>query len=72
MRGVSDWVFAPHDRDMQIEMLSGWAVAAQEIGDIAGLELAAWLKRRRDLVAAGRSSIRVGHTDLFARPTATR
>jgi hypothetical protein len=71
-RGVSDWVFAPHDRDMQIEMLSGWAVAAQAIGDIAELELAAWLKRRRDFVAAGRSSIRVGHTDLFARPTATR
>jgi hypothetical protein len=72
VQGRSDWVFAPHDRDMQVEMLSGWAVAAQEIGDIAGLELAAWLKRRRDLVAAGRSSIRVGHTDLFARPTATR
>jgi hypothetical protein len=71
-RDLSDWVFAPQDRDMQIEMLTGWAVAAQEIGDIPGLELAAWLKRRRDLVAAGRSSIRVGHTDLFARPTATR
>ncbi len=65
-RGVSDWVFAPQDRDMQIEMLSGWAAAAQEIGDISVLEMAGWLKRRRELVTAGRSSIRVGHT-IFSR-----
>jgi hypothetical protein len=71
-QGVSDWVFAPQDRDIQIEMLTGWAVAAQSIGDISGLDLAQWLKRRRDLVTAGRSSIRVGHTDLFAKPIATR
>jgi hypothetical protein len=35
-------------------------------------DVAGWLTRRRDLVADGRSSIRVGHVDLFARPTATR
>jgi hypothetical protein len=30
------------------------------------------LERRRDTVAAGRSSIRVGHVDIFARPIDTR
>ena len=51
-RGVSEWVLAPQDRDMQIEMLSGWAAAAQEIGDISVLEIADRLKRRREHVSA--------------------
>jgi hypothetical protein len=72
VQGRSDWVFAPRDRDIQLEMLSGWAAAARDIGDVPLPDVAAWLKRRRDLVAAGHSSIRVGHVDLFARPTATR
>ena len=33
VQGASDWVFGPQDRDIQIEMLSGWAAAAREIGD---------------------------------------
>ena len=32
--------------------------------------VAAWLAERRNLVAAGQSSMRVGHVDIFA--TATR
>ena len=70
--GQSDWVFAPHDREIQLEMLSGWAAAARDIDDVPLPDVIGWLTRRRDLVAAGRSSIRVGHVDLFARPTATR
>ena len=62
---------APTDREIQTEMLTGWAAAAREIGDVPlGRRRSAWLARRRDLVAAGRSSIRVGHVDFFARPTA--
>jgi hypothetical protein len=72
VQGASDWVFAPQDRDIQLEVLSGWATAARDIGDVPLPDVAGWLTRRRDLVAAGRSSIRVGHVDLFARPTATR
>ena len=69
---TADWQFGPQDRDMQNELLAGWAGAAREfdaslLGDILG-----WLTRRRDLVAAGRSSMRVGHVDVFARPTAMR
>ena len=72
VQGPSDWVFAPTDREIQIEMLSGWAAAAREIGDMPLPDVVGWLTRRRDLVAAGRSSIRVGHVDFFARPTGTR
>ena len=72
VQGVADWVFEPKDRDIQLELLSGWAAAAREMGDVPLPDVVGWLTRRRDLVAAGRSSIRVGHVDVFARPTGTR
>jgi SAM-dependent methyltransferase len=68
--GEADWVFEPKDRDIQLEMLSGWATAAREIGGVALADVIGWLTRRRDLVSAGRSTIRVGHRDVFARPPA--
>jgi len=71
-QGHSDWVFAPTDREMQVEVLSGWAAAARDTGDIPLSDIIAWLKRRRELVTAGRSSIRIGHVDFFALPTDTR
>jgi len=70
--GSSDWVFGPHDRDIQLDVLVGWAGAAADLGDLPGSAIAAWLARRRNLVAAGQSSMRVGHVDFFATPTATR
>jgi SAM-dependent methyltransferase len=70
--GLADWEFRPEDREIQTEVLSGWAAAARAIGDPPRPEILAWLKRRRDLIAAGRSSLRVGHVDLLARPTGTR
>ena len=72
MQGPSDWMFAPADREIQVEILAGWAAAAREIGDVPLPEVLGWLTRRRDLVTAGRSSIRVGHVDFFATPIATR
>ena len=72
LQGASDWVLEPNDRDMQVELLSGWAAAARETADMLLPDLIGWLTRRRDLVAAGRSTIRVGHIDLFARPTGSR
>jgi len=68
--GSSDWEFAPQDQAIQLEVLTGWAGAAGELGDLPQGAIDAWLARRRDLVAAGRSSMRVGHVDFFA--TATR
>jgi hypothetical protein len=72
VQGLSDWRFAPDDREIQTEILSGWAMAAREVGTVALTDVVAWLTRRRDLVTAGRSSIRVGHIDFFAAPAATR
>jgi SAM-dependent methyltransferase len=64
--GSSDWEFASDDRAIQLEVLSGWASAAGELGDVPQGAIDSWLARRRALVAAGRSSMRVGHVDLFA------
>jgi len=72
VHGRSDWRLAPRDQDIQRDMLAGWAGAAREVGAVSLADAAAWLTRRRDLVAAGRSTIAVGHVDLFARPIGTR
>jgi SAM-dependent methyltransferase len=72
VHGRSDWRLGPRDHDIQRDMLAGWAGAAREIGAISLPDAAAWLTRRRDLVAAGRSVITVGHVDFFARPIGTR
>ena len=72
VQGASDWIFGPRDTEIQTEVLTGWAVAAREIGDPPIAEIINWLARRRDHIAAGRSSMRVGHVDFFARPITTR
>jgi Methyltransferase domain len=71
-QGHSNWVIGYDDRDMQMEILSGWASAAREIGDVSLADTVGWLTRRRAAVTAGRSSIRVGHVDVFVRPTGKR
>jgi hypothetical protein len=67
VHGVADWVFGPADREIQLETLTGWATAAREIGGVGLPDVIDWLTRRRDLVTAGRSTIRVGHVDFFAK-----
>jgi len=57
---------------MQNALLAGWAGAARELDAQPLDDIIGWLTRRRELVAAGRSSMIVGHVDLFARPTETR
>jgi len=71
-QGSSDWVFGPKDAEIQTEVLTGWAVAAREIGTPSITDIIGWLARRRDHIAAGRSSMRVGHVDFFAQPITTR
>ena len=72
VHGASDWVIGEGDRDIQMEIFAGWASAAREIGELSLADTAAWLTRRRDLVSNGRSSVRVGHVDVFARPMGKR
>ena len=68
--GPSDWVLGADDSEIQLEILAGWA-AVGRAGALPLADVAAWLTRRRDLVAAGRSAIRVGHRDVLAVPTTT-
>lgn len=70
--GRSDWVIGPQDKEMQNQILAGWAYAAREIDALTLADTAAWLTRRRDTVAAARASLRVGHVDVFATPIGTR
>jgi SAM-dependent methyltransferase len=71
LEGRSDWRIGSEDREVQMEMLDGWADAARAIG-VAPATLEAWLGERRDHVTAGRSQMRVGHVDFFATPTGRR
>jgi len=72
IQGPSDWVLGPGDDDMQSAFVDGWAGAARESSDLPPDKIIGWLERRRDHIASGRSSIRVGHVDFFARPINTR
>jgi hypothetical protein len=69
--GESDWQFAPDDRDIQTQTLAGFATAASEM-DVPAADVEAWLSRRGEWIAAGRSSMRIGHVDFLAWPTGAR
>jgi hypothetical protein len=70
--GASDWEFGRNDRYIQFEVIAGWASAAEELGGLSRAHIAAWLVRRKELIADGRSTLRISHVDLFATPTAMR
>ena len=70
VHGTSDWMLTPNDGDIQMELLSGWALAAGQIG-LAPDKVANWLDRRRELIAANQSRVRVGHTDFWAYQTSS-
>jgi hypothetical protein len=72
VQGAADWVIGPNDRDFQMTLFVDWAGVAREIGDLTVADTIEWLTSRRDETAAGCSSIRVGHVDVFARPTGAR
>jgi hypothetical protein len=52
--------------------MRGFADAAGELRDLASAHIADWLARRLELIAAGASSMRVGHVDFFAMPMPIR
>ena len=72
VHGTSDWTAGPADHEFQTEIFSGWASAARDTGDVAFADVVEWLTFRRDQAAAGKSTMHVGHVDVFARPTAKR
>ena len=65
-REASDWALPPAMRELQRQLIEGWAEAALEIAsDQAGM-VASWLSRRLAHVEARRSRVIVGHEDLAA------
>ena len=67
-RESSDWVLRPDTRDLQRELIEGWAKAAVEIAPQQSALVHDWLARRLAHVDAGRSHLTVGHEDLAAWP----
>jgi hypothetical protein len=72
VQGGSDWVFGPDDQPIQEALFAGWAAIGALTTRMSADEIAGWLARRRAYLAEGRSSLRIGHVDIFATPTGTR
>jgi SAM-dependent methyltransferase len=72
VQGRSDWVLRPNDRAIQEALFAGWAELGALSTSLASDLISAWLSRRRSHLAEGRSSLRVGHVDIFARPMGAR
>jgi hypothetical protein len=72
VQGRSDWVFGPDDRIIQEALFADWAGLGALTTTISADEITRWLARRRACLAQGRSTLRVGHVDIFARPTGMR
>jgi len=66
-RARSDWKVARQSRDLQGQLIDGWAQAATDMAPAREAMINAWRDRRLAHVAAGRSEITVGHEDLGGR-----
>lgn len=66
VRDRSDWVLDNRHAALQKELFEGSARAAIEIAPSESAAIEAWLRRRLDHLAAGRSRTIVGHEDLAA------
>jgi hypothetical protein len=62
----SDWIVEADARDLQRELIAGWATAAGEMAPGQSAMIADWSSRRVAHVDAGRSRITVGNQDLIA------
>jgi hypothetical protein len=72
VQGRADWVLAPDDRPIQDALFAGWADVGRLTTGRSQSEIADWLAERRNYLAEGRSRLRIGHVDIFARPIGTR
>lgn len=62
----SDWLIDASAHEMQRALLDGWRDTALALDADASAELSAWHEQRVAHVAAGRSTLRVGHVDVVA------
>jgi hypothetical protein len=64
----SDWVLGADDGPMQRALIEGYVVAATAIAPERHAAIASWAERRRALISARKSRLRVGHLDLLLLP----
>jgi hypothetical protein len=67
-RAASDWLLKPEMRELQHQLIEGWASAAAEIDARRSDTIGQWRSRRLSFVNQGVSSILVAHEDLLAFP----
>jgi hypothetical protein len=67
-RASSDWILPPDARELQRQLVAGWAEAATEIAPGQSPMILSWQSRRLAHIDAGRSRIIVCHEDLAAWP----
>ena len=65
-REASHWVLPPDVRELQRQLIEGWAEAAMEIAPDQAAMVRSWLARRLAHVEANRSRVIVYHEDLAA------
>ena len=65
-RAPSDWVLTPDAVELQRQLIDGWTQAACEMSPGQTRLIDRWRERRLAHLAAGWSSITVGHEDLAA------
>jgi len=65
-REASDWVLLPDVRELQRQLIEGWAEAAVEIAPGQAAMVESWLTRRLAHIEAGCSRLTVCHEDLAA------
>ena len=68
----SPWRVDPAHAALQSALVEGWAKAAVEVAPEAVERIDSWRRRRRDFIAAGTSSLSIGHRDLLAWPVTNR
>jgi hypothetical protein len=65
-RDRTNWTLGAGDSELQRQLIDGWASAAVEMAPESSSLIDVWRVRRLAHVAAGRSTIVVGHEDLAA------
>jgi hypothetical protein len=65
-RESSAWVLERDARDVQRQLIEGWAKAAADMAPQQSASIRSWQTRRLVHLAAGRSRLLVGHQDLAA------
>jgi hypothetical protein len=63
-RAASDWELGSDSAPLQVQLIEGWAEAAEAIAPERATALQDWKARRLAHVATGRSHVVVGHEDM--------